>query len=69
MIIVSGDSPLSQQRILQKQAVIDGLEKREMTGLKEKLKILFNKSAGTLQLGIPVMGVIPDTGCGRRNCR
>ena len=65
VIIVSGDSPLSQQRILQKQAVIDGLEKREMTGLKEKLKILFNKSAGTLQLGIPVMGVIPDTGCGR----
>ncbi|WP_044975672.1 hypothetical protein [Ruminococcus sp. HUN007] len=65
VIIVSGDTPLSEQRILQKRAVIDGLEKREMSGLKEKIRILFNKSAKTLQLGIPVMGVIPDTGSGR----
>ena len=64
VIIVSGDSRLSEQRLKQKQAAITGLEKRDLAGITDKLRVLFNKSAKAIQLGIPVLGIIPDTGAG-----
>lgn len=62
IIIVSGDSRMSKDQLLQRTGAIEKLEKRKQISISDKLGLIFNKTkyVKTFSTDIPVLGIHPE---------
>lgn len=62
IIIVSGDSKISQVQLIQKAKAISSLEKRKQINISDKLSLIFNRTkfTKTFTTEIPVLGIQPE---------
>ncbi len=57
VVIVSGNSRISEKRLRQKHEALSEIMKRNRTAFPAEIKVFFNKSDGAVQTGIPYAGV------------